>query len=139
VFFIGWLGGEPDHCRMVAIPTLEEDDVERPGMKACLARLGIRNFKSTLRKAPERLKALRTPEGELLPLHTLAERRRDMARLRCIMDQVKEIDSARLFQLSQPGTFADPLTEVLRDGAQALLAQAIRPRFLPCSAAMSTS
>lgn len=30
-----------------------------------------------------------------------------------------------VFQLSQPGTFADPLTEVLRNGAQALLAQAV--------------
>ena len=30
-----------------------------------------------------------------------------------------------VFQLSQPGTFADPLTEVLRNGARALLAQAI--------------
>ena len=30
-----------------------------------------------------------------------------------------------VFQLSQPGSFADPLTEVLRDGAQALLAQAV--------------
>jgi putative transposase len=30
-----------------------------------------------------------------------------------------------VFQLSQPGTFADPLTEVLRDGARALLAQAV--------------
>lgn len=30
-----------------------------------------------------------------------------------------------VFQLSQPGSFADPLTEVLRDGARALLAQAV--------------
>ena len=30
-----------------------------------------------------------------------------------------------VFQLSQPGTFADPLTEVLRDGTRALLAQAV--------------
>src|SRR6476620_3436085 len=30
-----------------------------------------------------------------------------------------------VFQLTQPGTFADPLTEVLRNGAQALLAQAV--------------
>jgi putative transposase len=30
-----------------------------------------------------------------------------------------------VFQLSQPGTFADPLTEVLRDGARALLSQAV--------------
>ena len=30
-----------------------------------------------------------------------------------------------VFQLSQPGNFADPLTEVLRKGARALLAQAV--------------
>ena len=30
-----------------------------------------------------------------------------------------------VFQLSQPGTLADPLTEVLRNGARALLAQAV--------------
>ena len=32
---------------------------------------------------------------------------------------------SNVFQLSQPGTFSDPLTEVLRNGARALLAQAI--------------
>ena len=30
-----------------------------------------------------------------------------------------------VFQFAQPGTFADPLTEVLRNGARALLAQAV--------------
>ena len=30
-----------------------------------------------------------------------------------------------VFQLSQPGSFADPLTEVLRNSARALLAQAV--------------
>ena len=30
-----------------------------------------------------------------------------------------------VFQLSQPGTFTDPLTEVLRNGARSLLAQAV--------------
>ncbi len=30
-----------------------------------------------------------------------------------------------VFQFSHPGTFADPLTEVLRNGARALLAQAV--------------
>ena len=30
-----------------------------------------------------------------------------------------------VFQLSQPGSFIDPLTAVLRDGARALLAQAV--------------
>ena len=30
-----------------------------------------------------------------------------------------------VFQLTQPGTFADPLTEVLRNGARALPTQAV--------------
>jgi hypothetical protein len=35
------------------------------------------------------------------------------------------VTETNVFQLSQPGTFVDPLTEVLRNGARALLAQAI--------------
>jgi hypothetical protein len=33
------------------------------------------------------------------------------------------VTDPNVFQLSQPGSFADPLTEVLRNGARALLAQ----------------
>ncbi len=77
--FLGWLRGERGHCSMAAIPTLEEEDAKRPNreheslvrertrlinrMKGALARLGIRGFKPTLRKAPERLAALHLPEG----------------------------------------------------------------------------
>jgi putative transposase len=35
------------------------------------------------------------------------------------------VTETNVFQLSQPGSVADPLTEVLRNGAQALLAQAV--------------
>jgi hypothetical protein len=35
------------------------------------------------------------------------------------------VTNANVFQLCQPGTFADPLTEILRNGARALLAQAV--------------
>jgi hypothetical protein len=35
------------------------------------------------------------------------------------------VTQTNVFQLSQPGTFADPLTEVLRNGARALLSQAV--------------
>jgi len=78
---LGWLRGEPDHCRMVAIPTLEEEDAKRSNrehqylvgertrlinrLKAALARLGVRNFNPKLRKASERLRALVTPEDLL--------------------------------------------------------------------------
>jgi len=35
------------------------------------------------------------------------------------------VTDTNVFQLSQPGTFSDPLTEVLRNGARAVLAQAV--------------
>jgi hypothetical protein len=35
------------------------------------------------------------------------------------------VTDSNVFQLSQPGSFADPLTDVLRGGARALLAQAV--------------
>jgi hypothetical protein len=35
------------------------------------------------------------------------------------------VTETNVFHLSQPGSFIDPLTEVLRDGARALLAQAV--------------
>ena len=115
--FLGWLRGEPDHCHMTAIPTPEQEDAKRPSreretlirehtriinrMKACLVRWGIRNFKPTLRQAPERLEALRTPEGMPLPPNTLAEMRRDMARLHLIKDQIKAIAADRAQRLDQ--------------------------------------
>jgi transposase len=115
--FLGWLRGEPDHCNMVTIPTIQEEDAKRPSrerenlvsertrignrMKSCLVRFGIRNFNPTLRKAPERLATLRTPEGSPLPPNTLAELRRDMTRLRFVIDQINEIEAARLQRLEQ--------------------------------------
>ena len=42
-----------------------------------------------------------TPEGALLPPNTLTELRREMGRLRFIMDQIKEIEAARLVRLKQ--------------------------------------
>jgi transposase len=44
---------------------------------------------------------LLTPEGALLPPNTLTELRREMGRLRFIMDQIKEIEAARLVRLKQ--------------------------------------
>src|SRR3954462_2632008 len=128
--FLGWLPGEPGHCGMAAVPTLEEEDARRPNrereglvgertrivnrIKGALARLGVRGFKPTLRKAPERLAALRTPEGAPLPPNTLAELRRDMARLRLVRDQIAEIEAARLEALErQPATGRDAMLRLL--------------------------
>ena len=86
--FLGWLRGERDHCKVVAIPTLNEEDAKRPSrerqslvgeqsrivnrMKAALTRLGIRGFNPKLKRAAGRLDSLRTPEGEPIPPNTLS-------------------------------------------------------------------
>src|SRR6202790_3365216 len=105
--FLGWLRGERGHCKMVAVPTLAEEDAKRPSrereclvgertrivnrMKSTLVRLGIRSFKPTLRKAADRLATLHTPEGMPLPPNLLAELQRDMARLGFVVSQIREI------------------------------------------------
>ena len=115
--FLGWLRNERGHCSMVAVPTLEEEDAKRPNrereslvgertriinrMKSALARLGIRGFKPELRKAPQRLEGLRTPEDVRIPPNTLDEFRRDLARLAMIREQIGTIEQARLERLEQ--------------------------------------
>lgn len=110
--FLGWLRGETDHCKMVAIPTCEEEDAKRPGrereklvsectrivngMRADLTRLGVRNFNPKLKKASEKLDGVRTPEGGPIPPNTVAKLRRDMERLRLFKDQIKRIEAERL-------------------------------------------
>ena len=109
--FIGWLRGEANHCSMAAIPTLDEEDGKRPNrehqtlveertrvinrMKGTLVRLGIRGFRPTQRKAAECLEDLRTPDEVPVPANTLAELKRDMARLGLIKDQIKAIETTR--------------------------------------------
>jgi len=66
-----------------------------------LARLGIRSFNPKLKKAPERLEHLRTPEGEPIPPNTLAELQRDMARKQFVAEQIRQIEKARLEQLKE--------------------------------------
>jgi transposase len=108
--FLGWLRGERDHCKMCAIPTFAEEDAKRPHreretlvgeqttiinrIRATLARLGIRSFNPKLKKAPERLEHLRTPEGEPIPPNTLAELHRNMARKQFVGEQIRRREGA---------------------------------------------
>jgi transposase len=112
--FLGWLRGERGDCSMARVPTIAEEDAKRPNrerdclvgertrivnrIKSTLARLGIRDFKPTLRGpapakagAVERLATVQTPEGTPLPPNTLAELQRDMARLGFVVSQIREI------------------------------------------------
>lgn len=114
--FLGWLRGEREHCRMAAIPTLEEEDAKRPGrererlvsdrsrivnrLKAAFVRLGIRGFNPKLKRAIFRLDDLRTPEGTAIPPNTLASLRRDLERLAFLREQIKQIETERLERLN---------------------------------------
>jgi transposase len=128
--FLGWLRGEPRHCKMVAIPTLEEEDARRPSrereslvgertriinrMKAALVRLGIRGFKPGLLAAPQRLDALQTPEETPIPPNMLDEMRRDMARLAWVREQINAIEQARLERLERvPATGRHAMVRML--------------------------
>jgi len=128
--FLGWLRGEPNHCTMAAIPTIEDEDARRPSreresfvrectrivnrVRANLARLGIRGFRPTLAHASERLETLRTPEGTAVPPNTLAELRRDMAHLRFVRQQIKEIEVARAERLERkPEEGRNPMVRLL--------------------------
>src|SRR6516225_5878980 len=115
--FLGWLRGERGHCSMVRIPTIAEEDAKRPNrereclvkdrtrlvnrMKGTLARLGIRHFRPTLRNAAGHLAALSTPEGSPLPPNVAAELERDIARLRLVISQIKQLEEARRQRLEE--------------------------------------
>jgi len=128
--FLGWLRGERGHCSMARVPTIAEEDAKRPNrereclvgertrivnrMKATLARLGIRNFKPTLRQTAERLATVHIPEGMPLPPNVSAELQRDMARLRFVVSQIREIEEARQKRLEQePETGSHAMVQLL--------------------------
>ena len=118
--FLGWLRGEPGHCSMAIVPTVAEEDAKRPcrdreslvhertsivnRMKAMLIQFGVRNFKPVLRKASEKLDAVRTPEGIALPPNTVCALRRNMERLHLIKEQIKAIEQAQLQTLQRDPT-----------------------------------
>lgn len=128
--FMGWLRGERGHCGMVAIPTMDEEDAKRPHrerenligertriinrMKAAMVRLGIRGFKPELRRAPQKLDGLRTPEDLPIPTNTLAEIRRDMTRLAMVREQIDLIEQVRLARIAQaPETGPNAMVRLL--------------------------
>jgi transposase len=128
--FVGWLRGERNHCKMVAVPTLAEEDAKRPSrererlvierskiitrLKATFVRLGIRAFNPKIAKAAEKLEALRTPDGEPIPPNTLAELKRNFERQALIKQQIQSIEKARVERLSvAPAEGAGAMVRVL--------------------------
>jgi transposase len=112
---LGWIRGEPGHCRMVVVPTLAEEDARRPNrehealaaegtriinrVRAALFRLGIRGFNPTLKGAAGKLDGLRTPEGEPIPPNTRREMNHELARLAFVREQMKDTAQARAAEI----------------------------------------
>jgi transposase len=105
--FLGWLRGERDHCSMVAVPTLEEEDGRRPlreretltsdttrlvnRLKSLLVLHGIRGFNVKEKKAAEKLDKLRTADDAALPPLLLDEAKA----------QIRTIDAARIKRIKE--------------------------------------
>ena len=118
--FLAWLRGEPRVCAMVRIPSPAEEAMRRPGrererlvgervglenrIENLLCLHGVAGFRPRLKKAAERLEALRDFAGVPLPAETMAELRRLMARHRLLSEQLAEIEAARdrVASLAQP-------------------------------------
>jgi transposase len=115
--FLGWLRGERGHCSMAIVPTVEDEDAKFPHrdreslvklrtstvnrMKSILIQFGVRNFNPVLRKAPEKLDSVRTPEGIPMPPNAVGALRRHMERFHVIKEQMKTIERTRLQRLQR--------------------------------------
>ena len=105
-----YVGGDRQICRMVRVPTPEEEDAKRPHrerehlvqertrfedrIQALLATQGIRE-RSSLRTWERDLAALQTGDGRAMPHHLLAERHRLRRRLVLTMELIREADAER--------------------------------------------
>lgn len=104
-----WLRGEPDACRMVAIPSLEQEDLRRPNreraelvmertrlinrIRALLALHGLSEVNPNTPATRRKLDQLRTAEGEPLPRNARAELERLFERLELVKKQTKTIEA----------------------------------------------
>jgi|GraSoiStandDraft_24_1057298.scaffolds.fasta_scaffold38974_1 transposase len=126
--FLAWLRGEPRVCSMVRIPNEAEEEMRRPGrererlvserlqlenrIENLLCLHGIAGFRPRLKKAAERLEALRSFAGTPLPAKTMAELRRLMARHALLSEQLQEIEAERdrVATVAQP----DPAEQMIQ-------------------------
>jgi transposase len=108
---MAWRRGEPQVCRMVRVPSLQEEDRrrqtrererlirERTGhinrIKGLLMTQGIRDFKPAGRNWHERLTLLRTGDDRELPRALKAEIERECERLQLVMDMIRKVEAER--------------------------------------------
>jgi transposase len=108
---VGFVQGDPQSCRVVRVPTPEEEDArrlhrerqrlvrERTGhlnrIKALLVTHGIRALRITDAKWCERLDKMRTGDGRPIPARLKIEIEREWKRLKVVAEQVREVEAER--------------------------------------------
>jgi transposase len=108
---MAWRRGEPQVCRMVRVPSLEEEDRRRQTrererlirertqhinrIKGLLMTQGIRTFMPAHRDWRERLGKLRTGDGCDIPRALKAEIERECERLQLVMDMIRKVEAER--------------------------------------------
>jgi transposase len=108
---VGFVQGDPQSCRVVRVPTREEEDArrvhrerqrlvrERTGhlnrIKALLIAHGIRTVRITDAKWCERLDRMQTGDGRPLPARLKSEIEREWKRLKLVAAQVREVEAER--------------------------------------------
>ncbi len=114
--------GERQVCRVVRVPSPEEEDVRRQQrererlmnekvqhigrIKGLLMTQGIRSFEPARRDWRERLQALRTADGRMLPSCLAAEIERECRRLWLVIEMLATLEQeigSRLQSATEPG------------------------------------
>jgi transposase len=108
---MAWHRGEKQVCRMVRVPSPEQEDRRRHSrererlvkervqhisrIKGLLMTQGIRDFQPARRDWPDRLERLRTGDGRALPQVLKAEVERECRRLWQVIEMVRSVERER--------------------------------------------
>lgn len=115
---LAYCKGEPRVCRMVRVPTVEEEDVRRTHrerkrliserirhvnrIKGLLATQGIYDVNPIRMNRDQDLAKLRTQAGEPLPKRLMAELGRELDRLTLVLEHIAAVESERDAAVTAP-------------------------------------
>lgn len=116
--------GEPRVCAIVRAPTPVEEDRRRIGrerkalvaervrhvnrIKGLLFAQGVSGYEPLRRNRRERLDALRTGDGRMLPDHLKAQIGRELERVEMLIEQIKSVEANRDILLATAQSEATP-------------------------------
>jgi transposase len=121
---IAWCSGNRRVCRVVRVPSPEEEDLRRRTrererlmiervqhvnrIKGLLFAQGITEYEPLRRNRRQRLDELRTGDGRALPEHLRAQVSRELDRLELLLEQIKSVETERDALLAAARSAATP-------------------------------